>query len=214
VGALPTSLLSCFLSEIGFYRELGNLKLLEMATEEDIWKVVEPYLAASSLRAVVAQRLVRRLCARCAVEEAAGTEEARLLGGEASRTVRHPGPGCDACRGRGYRGRTGIYELLVNNDNRRWQDGSKVRFTIQTPPRPGPPAKRTGPNCQRDNEDCRTGARIPAPCSRFGPRPEAARTRNARHSDCFTNVLRAGLAVAAARRNGTSVARRASMMRN
>lgn len=49
MGALPTSLLSCFLSEFGFYRELGNLKLLEMATEEDIWKVVEPYLAAEKL---------------------------------------------------------------------------------------------------------------------------------------------------------------------
>ena len=77
---------------------------------------VEPYLAASSLRAVVAQRLVRRLCAQCAVEEAPGTEEARLLGGEASRIVRHPGPGCDACRATGYRGRTGIHELLVVDD--------------------------------------------------------------------------------------------------
>src|SRR6185436_19484106 len=77
---------------------------------------VEPYLAASSLRAVVAQRLVRRLCAGCAVEEAPGTDESRLLGGEPLATVRHPGPGCDACRGTGYRGRTGIHELLVVDD--------------------------------------------------------------------------------------------------
>jgi general secretion pathway protein E len=77
---------------------------------------VEPYLAASSLRAVVAQRLVRRLCAACAIEETPATDEARLLGGAPLGTVRHAGPGCEACRGTGYRGRTGIHELLVVDD--------------------------------------------------------------------------------------------------
>jgi len=77
---------------------------------------VEPYLVASSLRGVVAQRLVRRVCAACSVEEAPGTDEARSLGGESPATLRHAGAGCDACRGSGYRGRTAIHELLVIDD--------------------------------------------------------------------------------------------------
>jgi general secretion pathway protein E len=77
---------------------------------------VEPYLVASSLRGILAQRLVRRLCTACAVDEAPGTDETRVLGGEQPISMRHAGPGCDACRGTGYRGRTGIHELLVVDD--------------------------------------------------------------------------------------------------
>ena len=77
---------------------------------------VEPYLAASSLRGVLAQRLVRRVCAACGVDERATTDEQRALGAGPPATLRQAGPGCDACRGSGYRGRTAIHELLIVDD--------------------------------------------------------------------------------------------------
>jgi type II secretory ATPase GspE/PulE/Tfp pilus assembly ATPase PilB-like protein len=75
---------------------------------------VEPYLVASTVEAVLAQRLVRTVCAGCAVDEApapAAAEELARAGYPADRIRR--GRGCTACRGTGFRGRTGIYELLV-----------------------------------------------------------------------------------------------------
>jgi len=75
---------------------------------------IEPYLIAASLNAVLAQRLVRKICAKCKqpyqipenmrkYAERAGVNPAELFHGS----------GCDACRGSGYVGRVGIYELLV-----------------------------------------------------------------------------------------------------
>jgi general secretion pathway protein E len=65
---------------------------------------VEPYLLASSLLGVLAQRLVRRLCPVC--------KEERV---EEGHTHWHP-VGCDKCARSGYSGRRGIYELLVIDD--------------------------------------------------------------------------------------------------
>ena len=77
---------------------------------------VEPYLLASAVRAVLAQRLVRCLCDACKEAYTIKKEHVEqvdmlqsLIGKTAWRAK-----GCDACRG-GYRGRTGIYELLVVN---------------------------------------------------------------------------------------------------
>jgi general secretion pathway protein E len=83
-------------------------RLLDMA--------VEPFLISSSVLAVLAQRLVRRPCDGCAVSEPPTEEERRALGADAPALLRHPGPGCAACRGTGHRGRTGIHELLVVDD--------------------------------------------------------------------------------------------------
>jgi general secretion pathway protein E len=83
-------------------------RLLDMA--------VEPFLISSSVLAVLAQRLVRRPCDGCAVSEPPTDEERRALGADAPALLRHPGPGCAACRGTGHRGRTGIHELLVVDD--------------------------------------------------------------------------------------------------
>jgi general secretion pathway protein E len=77
---------------------------------------VEPFLIASSVLAVLAQRLVRRLCTRCAIEEPATPAERAALGDAAPERLRHPGPGCATCRGTGYRGRTAIHELLPMDD--------------------------------------------------------------------------------------------------
>ena len=81
---------------------------------------VADYLVTSTVEAVLAQRLVRRSCLACAV--AVPTDPATLREMEADgveiRTV-HRGSGCPACRGTGFRGRTGIYELLVVDDSLR-----------------------------------------------------------------------------------------------
>jgi len=78
---------------------------------------IEPFLVASSTIAVLAQRLVRTLCPNC---KTAYTPSATLLrgfhleGNEAREFYR--GKGCKACRNTGYRGRSGIYELIAINE--------------------------------------------------------------------------------------------------
>jgi type II secretory ATPase GspE/PulE/Tfp pilus assembly ATPase PilB-like protein len=80
---------------------------------------VAPYLVGSTVEAVLAQRLTRRLCGECAVESARPRtcEEMRCDGAEGD--VIRLAVGCPACRGTGYRGRTGIFELLVVDDELR-----------------------------------------------------------------------------------------------
>ncbi len=80
---------------------------------------VEPYLLASSLRGVIAQRLVRTLCKFCKKEEAIAPQVAARLhaiGNEQIKTSYHA-VGCPKCEGVGYRGRTGVYECLVVDGN-------------------------------------------------------------------------------------------------
>ena len=75
---------------------------------------VAAYLVASTVDAVLAQRLVRVICSHCKVETRPDKSAARRIDIESlglSRVWR--GEGCDQCRGTGYRGRTGVYELLV-----------------------------------------------------------------------------------------------------
>ncbi|HEX2189346.1 MAG TPA: GspE/PulE family protein [Longimicrobiaceae bacterium] len=75
---------------------------------------VEPYLVASTVEGVLAQRLVRVVCRHCAEEHPLPPPVAREMeaaGCPAERFRR--GRGCPECRGTGYRGRTGVYELLV-----------------------------------------------------------------------------------------------------
>ena len=75
---------------------------------------VEPYLLASSLLGVLAQRLVRTLCPHCRSSARPSDGEGRLLealGLPATQSV-WSAPGCPHCNGTGFSGRTGIYELL------------------------------------------------------------------------------------------------------
>ena len=77
---------------------------------------IEPFLIASSVTGVLAQRLVRVNCSRCTAEY---TPEASLLARyelDAEKTVFRRGTGCDGCQGIGYRGRTAIGELLIVNE--------------------------------------------------------------------------------------------------
>ena len=74
----------------------------------------EPYLLSSVLEGVVAQRLVRRICARCRVPHQPDAADLLAIGiRDAGGVKLFRGAGCDACRGTGYKGRTAIYELLL-----------------------------------------------------------------------------------------------------
>jgi type IV pilus assembly protein PilB len=81
---------------------------------------VEPFLVGAALNAVLAQRLVRRICPSCRSPFAAGPELAAVLAKhEIDPSVLQSGKGCDQCRQTGYSGRVGIYELLAMNDRLR-----------------------------------------------------------------------------------------------
>ena len=75
---------------------------------------VEPFLLSSSLIGVLAQRLVRQLCHRCKQPHTATAADCEVLGVNptAPPTIYTPA-GCDQCNQSGYRGRSGIFELLV-----------------------------------------------------------------------------------------------------
>ena len=76
---------------------------------------VEPFLLASTLRAVIAQRLVRRLCPHCREERPLDPGMAEVLGMKAGRLV-HSAKGCGACGQTGYQGRVGVFEALRVDD--------------------------------------------------------------------------------------------------
>ena len=82
---------------------------------------VEPFLLASSLIGIMAQRLVRTLCADCRVPYEADESECAVLGADPANppTIYRPGESCEVCNNTGYRGRTGIYELVVVDDKMR-----------------------------------------------------------------------------------------------
>ena len=79
---------------------------------------IEPFLAASSVVGIMAQRLVRRICPHCREEYQPPRELLRELGAEGlpANPVFFKGRGCDRCMNIGYWGRTGIYELLPIDD--------------------------------------------------------------------------------------------------
>jgi type II secretion system protein E len=80
----------------------------------------EPYLVASSLMGVVAQRLVRINCPRCREPYDEKPEVLREIGITPEMVKREPlmkGKGCAECRGIGFKGRSGIYEFLTIDDN-------------------------------------------------------------------------------------------------
>jgi general secretion pathway protein E/type IV pilus assembly protein PilB len=75
---------------------------------------IEPFLVASSLEAVLAQRLVRLICTKC--KESLPPEDAESLRaqfGDQAPPVLFWGRGCRECQGTGYRGRTGIFETML-----------------------------------------------------------------------------------------------------
>lgn len=105
----------------------GHLVLSTLHTNSAVGAVtrlvdmgVEPFLLSSSLIGVVAQRLVRVLCPQCREAHVADQAECELLGAPLSLAPTiYRATGCPACNHRGYRGRTGIYEVVAIDDDLR-----------------------------------------------------------------------------------------------
>lgn len=134
-------------AEIGLRGALtGHLVLSTLHTNDSISSAIRlidmgapGYLVASSLRAIIAQRLVRRICDNCCVDEEI-TSEAKFwlntLNEDISNTVFKKGAGCQKCNQSGYRGRVGVFELLEmtegmmnalkNNDTNAFSDEAKI----------------------------------------------------------------------------------------
>ncbi len=89
---------------------------------------VEPFLLSSSLIGVLAQRLVRMLCPECRQPYTANEKECELMGLDIAQapSLYRTGEGCPHCNNMGYRGRTGIYELVTIGETMRGMihDGS------------------------------------------------------------------------------------------
>lgn len=102
----------------------GHLVLSTLHTNDAVSAVtrlhnmgIEPYLIAAMLRGLLAQRLVRKICPHCKeafTPDAAARESVEAVVGECKEL--HRGPGCARCRGTGYAGRLGIFELFVPSE--------------------------------------------------------------------------------------------------
>jgi general secretion pathway protein E/type IV pilus assembly protein PilB len=84
---------------------------------------VKPFLVASSTRALMAQRLVRKICKRCAAPHTPTDTELKSLNLDSSKVPNTAtfmmGKGCNECGGSGYRGRFGVFEIFVIDDEAR-----------------------------------------------------------------------------------------------
>ncbi len=110
---------------------------------------VKPFLVAASLRSVVAQRLVRRICRQCRQPYQPATHELQALGLDPAQVASAGfarGAGCPACRGTGYRGRLGLYEIFLVHDGIRamiYDHVTAARLRLQ--------ARRDGMHTMRDD---------------------------------------------------------------
>ena len=105
----------------------GHLVFSTMHTNDAVGAVprmldlgLPEYLVASTLEGVLAQRLVRRVCPACRVPYAPAPEQVAALAGQPIMGVTLTrGAGCAECRGTGFRGRIGVFELLIIDDDLR-----------------------------------------------------------------------------------------------
>ena len=114
--------------EIGLRGALtGHLVLSTLHTNDAITSALRlidmgaaGFLVGSSLRAVIAQRLVRKICEHCGEDHTPDAQEMMWLthlAGEQAKTVTYrKGRGCQSCQYSGYRGRIGVFELLEMNE--------------------------------------------------------------------------------------------------
>jgi general secretion pathway protein E len=100
----------------------GHLVLSTVHTNDAVGAItrmrdmkVEPFLLASTLRAVIAQRLVRRLCQACRAPVEQGQSLAAMIGLPADATV-YEARGCPECANSGYKGRIGVFEAVRIDD--------------------------------------------------------------------------------------------------
>jgi type II secretory ATPase GspE/PulE/Tfp pilus assembly ATPase PilB-like protein/FixJ family two-component response regulator/RNA polymerase subunit RPABC4/transcription elongation factor Spt4 len=114
----------------------GHMVLTTLHTNNSIASItrmldmgVKPYLIASALEGILAQRLVRKICKYCKIREKPDGELMELLkipAGAFDGEV-FKGKGCERCNHTGYLGRTGIFELFVMNDDFRYFIGSNYK---------------------------------------------------------------------------------------
>jgi len=120
-------------AEVAFHAALtGHLVYSTLHTNSAVATIarlfdlgLKPYVVATGLEGIIAQRLVRRVCPLCQEEQAVDVVLRDRLGGlfrDITRVVR--GRGCSACQGSGYKGRIGIYEVLSLDDELRDLIGS------------------------------------------------------------------------------------------
>ncbi len=110
----------------------GHLVLSTVHTNDAVGAItrlrdmgVEPFLLASTLRLIVAQRLVRKLCLECRKPEIADGAFAKFAGVDPG-TLLYRAAGCARCNDTGYRGRLGIYEAVTVDDRIRRLIGERV----------------------------------------------------------------------------------------
>lgn len=80
---------------------------------------IQPFMICATVEAILAQRLVRRVCVKCREEARVGAEMLFELGMEREQIEGmkfYRGAGCDACNNTGYKGRVGLFELMILND--------------------------------------------------------------------------------------------------
>ena len=136
--------------EIGLRGALtGHLVLSTLHTNDSISSAIRlldmgapGYLVASSLRAIIAQRLVRRICDNCKIEYYPSEEELFWLHnieGEYPEARFYKGMGCQNCHQTGYKGRIGVFELLEMTEGmmNALKDGDTTAFTKASKDNPG-----------------------------------------------------------------------------
>jgi type II secretory ATPase GspE/PulE/Tfp pilus assembly ATPase PilB-like protein len=97
---------------------------------------IAPFLVSASLKLVIAQRLVRSICPHCKIAHTPTPEELQLLP-EAKDIPCFIGEGCPSCKGRGYKGRIGVFEMLVVDKtlaegiNKGWSAAAIKNYALQ-----------------------------------------------------------------------------------
>jgi type IV pilus assembly protein PilB len=111
---------------------------------------VEPYLIAGAINGIISQRLVRRICINCKESYEPGKEEREILGIDSKEQVTfYRGKGCPHCFHTGYRGRIGVFEILVMNERLRYgiMEGKSRKELLEALKEPGYVSIRE--NCKR-----------------------------------------------------------------
>ncbi len=117
----------------------GHLVLSSLHTNNAIETIgrmmdmgAEPYLIASTLQGVMAQRLVRTICTNCKVPYQPAPDELIEIGLDPAQLQGRPlqkGRGCEACRNTGFRGRIGLFEILISTPELRELIARRATFT-------------------------------------------------------------------------------------
>ena len=112
----------------------GHLVLSTLHTNDSVSSIIRlldlgvpPFLISATVIGIIAQRLVRKICPHCSVERELNRDEADYLQLGRKKHLVREGEGCKECRGTGYKGRTGIFEVLEVSDRLK----AKIRPSVE-----------------------------------------------------------------------------------